>query len=151
MMRQTIRHKRGGQSVVEFAMLSTLFLALVIGLFSMMDVLHVKTLADNAAREGGRRAIFDYDNTTEAQKLMDDMMAENKTLMGATCHSSFEVHNNGSTMLGWLANNQSVIAKVDCEVPVFLIGQSIFGKPTIHVHSQATFNEWNPGIMLKLL
>lgn len=150
-MRNLIRRKQRGQSVVEFALVATLFITLVIGLFSIVDVIHVKTVADNAVREGGRRAIFAYDGTAEAKQLMDDMMRENKTLMGATCISSFDGPYDSGSIVSWLLVNQSITAKVDCEVPVFLLGQSIFGRPTLKVHSQATFNVWDPGIVIKLL
>lgn len=128
--------------MVEFALVATLFIGLVISLISLVDAIHVKSVADNAVREAARLAIFDYNGTDQAKQLMDDLLNENKTMLGATCTSNIKVV-GGPPLLTW--TNESELATIDCSIPILFVSQSIFGAPSIHVHAQAEFNRWNPG------
>ncbi len=147
-MRKRIKSRRKGQAVVEFALVATLLVTLMVIFLSLADAIHMKAVADNAVREAGRRAIFNYDGDVEAQQLLDQMLADNKTMTGATCTGTIDPPTQGPSLLLW--TNQSRVVRVTCEVPLLIIGQTFLGRASLHVESHATFNLWQPGSVFEL-
>lgn len=147
-MRSLVKSRRKGQAVVEFALVATLMVTLMVIFLSLADAIHMKAVADSAVREAGRRAIFSYDGDAEAKQLLDQLLADNKSMTGATCTGTIDPPSNGPSLLVW--TNQSRIVKVTCEVPLLLIGQTFLGRASLHVESHAEFNLWQPGSVFKV-
>jgi Flp pilus assembly protein TadG len=69
-MRKSLLHRRGGQSMVEFAVLAPVFFLLLLGTIDLGRAVYIYNTISDAAREGTRAAVpFDSPLPTSADVL----------------------------------------------------------------------------------
>ncbi|HVW02052.1 MAG TPA: TadE/TadG family type IV pilus assembly protein [Planctomycetaceae bacterium] len=102
---QIRRHSRRGAAMVEFALVSPLFLCLIVGIVEVGRAVVVQQLLTNASREGVR--IASYDSTTQTATVTSAVNAylSNVGIKGATTTIS-------PSGLSSLADGQSVSVSV---------------------------------------
>jgi len=64
-----------GQSLVEFAIILPVLLALVVGIFEFGRAWNVYQVTTNAAREGARLAVISTSTETMVRQVVDDALA----------------------------------------------------------------------------
>jgi Flp pilus assembly protein TadG len=75
--------RRKGAAVVELAMITPVFFALVIGIIEFGRLMMVQQIVTNASREGARRGIIEGATSTEVETLVNDYLT-NASIPGAT-------------------------------------------------------------------
>lgn len=68
------RRRDGGQSLVEFAIIVPILLALVVGIFEFGRAWNVYQVITNAAREGVRMVVVPHHSEAEARQAMQDAL-----------------------------------------------------------------------------
>ena len=71
----SVRKRRRGAAVVEFAVVVPLFFLLVFAMFEFGRVIMVQQVLTNAAREGARRAILEDATPGEVETLIENYLA----------------------------------------------------------------------------
>jgi Flp pilus assembly protein TadG len=109
------RRRRGGQSLVEFAVVLPVFLLILAGILDFGLGLYSQMTVINAAREGARLGVVEPGNVADIKARVDAMAAgldKTRLTISVTCQ-----HSDGSACSGTWAStdtdSETVIVKVD--------------------------------------
>ena len=131
--RLTLRGRRRGDAIVEFALLAPVLLLLLFGILELGRVLDAWIVVQNAAREGARAAVLVYPDsatTTAAQTTAVTYLNSGFAVRGDITTSSVP-----SVVI--TSDSVQVTAAADVQVltPMF---QSLLGGSVAHVQATAS-------------
>ena len=126
-MKRRIKRRESGQSIVEFALVLPILLALLCGIIDFGWLYYNQITLNNAAREGARYAVIHYDpskNWKEQAELR--MLADMVGVDSATAIVSDPVE-------------QQITASVSADTQILTgFTSTIIGKRSIELHADCT-------------